>query len=73
MKRITMCPMVCAGQSAHRARKRLKTLFAEAISQQPSVVLLDDLDHAMPMVSDVQDQLGEEGNASISKTQGTLL
>ena len=51
-------------------KKKLKVHFSEAILHQPSVILLDDLDHTTPQVSDPQEQIGEEGNASIKKTQG---
>ncbi len=37
------------------------------------MILLDDLDHSTPQVTDPQEQLGEEGNASIRKTQGKEL
>lgn len=39
------------------------------MQNQPSVLLLDDLDHAMPLVSDAQEQVKEEGINSINKTQ----
>jgi hypothetical protein len=34
------------------------------------VLLLDDIEHAMPQVSDAQEQITEEGTASIKKTLG---
>lgn len=39
------------------------------MQNQPSLLLLDDLDHAMPLVSDAQEQVREEGINSINKTQ----
>ena len=33
------------------------------------MLVLEDLDHAMPHVSDAQEQVQEEGNHSINKTQ----
>lgn len=44
-------------------------LFSEVIQNEPSVLVLEDLDHAMPHVSDAQEQVQEEGNNSTNKTQ----
>ena len=41
-------------------RKRLLSLFSEVIQNEPSVLVLEDLDHAMPHVSDAQEQVQEE-------------
>jgi len=54
----------------HNFKKRLRGVFKEAELSQPSVILLDDLDHTMPNVADAQEQIGEEGTASIRRTQG---
>ena len=59
-----------AGQTTSCMRKRLLSLFSEVIQNEPSVLVLEDLDHAMPHVSDAQVQ--EEGNHSINKTQVNL-
>jgi hypothetical protein len=59
----------CPGQSTSRTKKRLLSLFSEVIQNEPSVLVLEDLDHAMPHVSDAQEQVQEEGNNSINKTQ----
>ncbi len=71
------CTMYTHMYTCHRThslglhyKKKLKVHFSEAILHQPSVILLDDLDHTTPQVSDPQEQIGEEGNASIKKTQG---
>ena len=40
-------------------RKRLLSLFSEVIQNEPSVLVLEDLDHAMPHVSDAQEQVQE--------------
>ena len=58
------------GLTTHSFKKRLKVHFTEAILNQPSVILLDDLDHTMPQVSDAQELVGGEGNSSIRKSQG---
>lgn len=44
-------------------------MFSEALQNQPSVLVLEDLDHAMPHVSDAQELVGEEGVNSINKTE----
>ena len=59
-----------AGQSTHRVKKRLRGYFREAVLHQPSVLLLDDLDHCVPVFEDAQELVGEEGTASIKKAQG---
>ena len=41
-------------------RKRLLSLFSEVIQNEPSVLVLEDLDHAMPHVSDAQEQVQED-------------
>ena len=51
-------------------KRRLRYLFSQAIQHHPSVLLLDDIEHAMPQVSDAQEQITEEGTASIKKTLG---
>ena len=61
-----------AGQSSARVKRRLRYLFSQAIQHHPSVLLLDDIEHAMPQVSDAQEQITEEGTASIKKTLGLL-
>ena len=40
-------------------RKCLLSLFSEVIQNEPSVLVLEDLDHAMPHVSDAQEQVQE--------------
>lgn len=49
-------------------KRRLRYLFSQAIQHHPSVILLDDIEHAMPQVSDPQEMLTEEGTASIKKS-----
>ena len=44
-----------AGQNPHRIKKRLTQMFAQAMWCQPSVVLLEKLDHGMPHVGDAQE------------------
>ena len=61
-----------AGQTTSRMRKRLLSLFSEVIQNEPSVLVLEDLDHVMPHVSNAQEQVQEEGNHSINKTQVKL-
>ncbi len=39
------------------------------MQSEPSVLVLEDLDHALPLVSDAQEQVQEEGNNSANKTQ----
>ena len=65
-------PLLIAGQSSARVKRRLRYLFSQAIQHHPSVLLLDDIEHAMPQVSDAQEQITEEGTASIKKTLGLL-
>ena len=36
-------------------RKHLLSLFSEVIQNEPSVLVLEDLDHVMPHVSDAQE------------------
>ena len=45
-------------------RKRLLSLFSEVIQNEPSVLVLEDLDHAMPHVSNAQEQVQENQLAS---------
>ncbi len=52
-----------------RSKKRLLNLFNEAIQNQPSVVILDNLDRAMPLVEDAQERVQEEGVNSMNRTQ----
>ena len=40
-------------------RKRLLSLFSEVIQNEPSVLVLEDLDNVMPHVSDAQEQVQE--------------
>ena len=54
-------------------KRRLRYLFSQAIQHHPSVLLLDDIEHAMPQVSDAQEQITEEGTASIKKTLGWFI
>ena len=61
-----------SGQSSARVKRRLRYYFSQAIQHHPSVLLLDDIEHAMPQVSDAQEQITEEGTASIKKTLGML-
>lgn len=56
-------------QTTSRTRKRLLSLFSEAVQSEPSLLVLEDLDHALPLVSDAQEQVQEEGNNSANKTQ----
>lgn len=57
-----------SGQTTQRTKKRLSHLLDEAAQNQPSVVLLDNLDRSMPMVDDAQERVQEEGVNSINKT-----
>ena len=46
------CPhLLHAGQTASHTRKRLLSLFSKVIQNEPSVLVLEDLDHVMPHVS----------------------
>ena len=59
------CPhLLHAGQTTSRTRKRLLSLFSEVIQNEPSVLVLEDLDHVMPHVSDAQEQVRENQLAS---------
>ena len=46
-------------------RKRLLSLFSEVIQNEPSVLVLEDLDHVMPHVSDDQEQVQENQLARV--------
>ena len=48
-----------ARPSSHM-RKRLLSLFSEVIQNEPWVLVLEDLDHVMPHVSNAQEQV--QGN-----------
>ena len=63
-------PPCSSGQGPHRVKKRLGEVFREAEWCQPSVVLLDDLDHAMPHFSDAQEEAVGEGVVSVRTAQG---
>lgn len=58
------------GQAPHRVKKRLYDIMEEAVCHQPSVVLLDDLDHAVPRFTDAQDEASGEGVLSARRAQG---
>ena len=45
-------------------------MFMEAEWHQPSVVLLDNLDHAVPHFADVQEEVMGEGALSTRRAQG---
>ena len=54
------CPhLLHAGQTTSHVRKRLLSLFSEVIQNELSVLVLEDLDHAMPHVSNAQEQAQE--------------
>ena len=65
--------LVCAGQnSPHRLKKRLTQLFDEAVWHQPSVLLLEKLDHAMPHVADAQEAVVDvDGSNGVKRAQGS--
>ena len=67
--------LFCAGQnSPHRLKKRLTQLFDEAVWHQPSVLLLEKLDHAMPHVADAQEAVVDvDGSNGVKRAQGSLL
>ena len=67
--------LFCAGQSSpHRLKKRLTQLFDEAVWHQPSVLLLEKLDHAMPHVADAQEAVVDvDGSNGVKRAQGSLL
>ena len=67
--------LFCAGQnSPHRLKKRLTQLFDEAVWHQPSVLLLEKLDHAMPHVADAQEAAVDvDGSNGVKRAQGSLL
>lgn len=67
---IALVFILVTGQSSTRVKRRLRYLFSQAIQHHPSVLLLDDIEHAMPQVSDAQEQIAEEGTTSIKKTHG---
>ena len=58
-----------SGMSTVRTKKHLSDAFSEAIHKQPSVLVLENLDLAMPLVTDAQEQVQEEGINSDNKTQ----
>ena len=57
------------GQKTQHTKSRLGEKFSEAISCQPSVILLDDLDHATPMTPEGQQDGTGEGISSSKRTQ----
>ena len=58
------CPhLLHAGQTTSHTRKRLLSLSSEVIQNEPSVLVLEDLDHVMPHESDAQEQVQENQQA----------
>ena len=51
----------------------MKELFSEAAWSQPSIILLDDLDYAIPSYDDAQEESNGEGPLSIRRAGGGLL
>ena len=50
-------------------RKRLLSLFSEVIQNEPSVLVLEDLDHVIPHVSNAQEQV-QENQLARSEVRG---
>ena len=58
------------GQTVSKVKRRLRGVFVEAEWHQPSVVLLDDMDHATPHFLDAQEEAMGEGALSTRRAQG---
>eukprot|EP00731_Ephydatia_muelleri_P030263 Em0021g786a len=63
------CWRSLVGQKTQHTKSRLGEKFSEAILCQPSVILLDDLDHAAPMTPEGQQDGTGEGILSSKRTQ----
>ena len=68
-----LLPLPTPGQKTQHTKSRLGEKFSEAILCQPSVILLDDLDHAAPMTPEGQQDGTGEGILSSKRTQSKSL